>query len=252
MFAEERHKRILELIKNGKPVKVIELSEMFDVSESTIRRDLQDLDQAGLLQRTHGGAVSSEIGMELSFGDREVQLLEEKRLMAEVAAGLVEDGETVLLDAGTTTLEIAKALRTKKITVATNSMEIVRVFMDSADVEVLVLGGMLRKNIHSLVGPITESIVKRFYFDKVFLAANAVDIEFGATTQNMMEAQTKQTMLTVGKAVYLVTDHSKFGKRCFARICALEDIKGIITDNTIDEELLTTLRGITSVLLPKK
>lgn len=249
MFAEERHKRILDLVRAGNPVKVIELSEMLDVSESTIRRDLQDLEQAGLLQRTHGGAVSSQLGLELSFGDREVQLLEEKRSMADVAASLVEDGETVLLDAGTTTLEIAKALRNKKITVATNSMEIVHVFMEGSEVNVIVLGGALRKNIHSLVGPITDVTLKKLYFDKVFLAANAVDIEFGATTQNMIEAQTKATMVTVGREIYLVADHSKFGKRCFAKICGLEEITGLITDNNTEEGILTSLRGITKVLL---
>jgi len=251
IFAEERYKHILELIKAGTPVKVIELSEMLDVSESTIRRDLQDLKQAGLLQRTHGGAVSSQSVLEPSFGDREIQFLEEKRLIAEIAADLVEDGQTVLLDAGTTTLEIAKALRNKKIMVATNSIEIVHILMDSADVDVFVLGGMMRKNVHAVVGPVTESTLKDFSFDKVFLAANAVDVEFGVTTQNITETQTKQAMLKAGKEVYLVADYSKFKKKCFSRICGLEDFRGLITDNNIGEELLATLQGITRVFIPK-
>jgi len=120
----------LQLVKIGKPVTVTSLSQSFGVSESTIRRDLQELEDNGLIQRTHGGAISIQTGFEMSFQEKEIRFLTEKRQIAVLAANLVQDGETVLLDSGTTTLEIARLLCSKKITVATNSMEIAQVFSE--------------------------------------------------------------------------------------------------------------------------
>ena len=151
MFAEERHNKIIQLLKSGQPVKVMGLSNLFAVSEATIRRDLQELETMGLLQRTHGGAVSPQLGSELSFFDREVFHLDEKHKIAIAAASMVEDGETILLDAGTTTREIARELCGKRLTVATNSMDIASIFADEENIEVILLGGIWRKSINSLI-----------------------------------------------------------------------------------------------------
>lgn len=249
MFAEERRNKIIQFIKTGQPVKVIELSTLFAVSEATIRRDLQELELLGLIHRTHGGAVSPQMGSELSFHDREVFFLEEKRQIASTVADMVHDGETILLDAGTTTREIARALCGKQLTVATNSMDVASVFSEESDIEVLLLGGTWRKSINSLVGPLTNSMIKRFHFDKVFLAANAVDFTLGVTTQNIAEAETKRTMLESGKTTILVTDHSKFGLKNFSKICDLNELSLIITDNGIDKDTLDTLRSYTQVII---
>lgn len=249
MFAEERRSRVMQLIKSGHPVKVGELSTLFATSEATIRRDLQELENLGLLQRTHGGAVSPETNPELSFQDREVVFLEEKRQIALIAADMVEDGETILLDAGTTTREIARALCGKKLTVATNSMDVASVFAEEPNIEVLLLGGSLRKSINSLVGPLTHSMLKLFCFDKVFLGANAVDCVFGATTNNLVEAETKRTMLYAAKTAILVVDHSKFEQKNFSKICSLNELSMIITDIGIAKDTLDYLQDIIQVVV---
>ena len=249
MFAEERHDKIIQLLKSGQPVKVLGLSTLFAVSEATIRRDLQELETMGLLQRTHGGAVSPQLGSELSFFDREVFHLTEKRKIAIAAANMVEDGETILLDAGTTTREIARELCGKRLTVATNSMDVASILADEENIEVILLGGTWRKSINSLIGPMTNSMLKLFCFDKVFLAANAVDCKFGATTHNIAEAETKRAMLDAGKRTILVADHSKFGEKNFAKICGIEEVSMIITDENIDNDTLACLREQTQVLV---
>lgn len=235
MFAEERKTEILQLVKIGNPVTVTSLSQRFGVSESTVRRDLQELEDNGLIQRTHGGAISVQTGFEMSFQEKEVCFLAEKQQIAALAASLVNDGETVLLDSGTTTLEVARLLRNKKITVATNSMDIAQVFSDDANVETVVLGGTLRKNTRALVGYLTNDALRKMYFDKVFLATNGIDIEFGITTPNLTEAETKRYMLLAGKEKILVADHSKIGQRSLCRICGLEELDLLITDKGIND-----------------
>jgi len=249
MFAEERHNRIMQLINSGQPVKVVELSILLTVSEATIRRDLQELENSGLLQRTHGGAVPCQPGSELSFHDREICFLDEKRQIAFTAANMVEDGETILLDAGTTTREIARALCGKRLTVATNNIDVACIFAEEPNIEVLLLGGIWRKSINSLVGPLTNSMLKLFCFDKVFLAANAVDCTLGVTTPTLVEAETKRSMLKAAKTTILVVDHSKFEQRSFAKICSLHELSMIITDRGIAEDTLNCLQGHTQVLV---
>jgi DeoR family fructose operon transcriptional repressor len=248
MFAEERKTEILQLVKLGSPVTVTSLSQRFGVSESTVRRDLQELEDNGLIQRTHGGAISVQTGFEMSFQEKEVRLLAEKQQIATRAAALVNHGETVLLDSGTTTLEIARLLRTKKITVATNSMDIAQVFSEDDSVETILLGGTLRKNTRSLVGYLTNDVLQKMYFDKVFLAANGIDVEFGITTPNLTEAETKRYMLQAGKEKILVADHSKLGQRSLCRICGLEDIDLLITDQGLPDDTQQQLAAIVTVM----
>jgi DeoR family fructose operon transcriptional repressor len=236
MFAEERKAEILQLIESGQPVKVGDLSQRFDVSESTIRRDLQELENGGLIQRTHGGAISVQASFELSYQEKEIRNLEEKQRIAKAAVELVKDGETVFLDSGTTTLQIAFALWGKRITVATNSMDIAQVFMEDPQVEVIVLGGSLRKGVHSLVGFLTNEMLARLHFDKVFLAANAVDHDLGVTTPNLTEAETKRHMVKAGKKVILVVDHSKIWEKAMCKICSLSEIDLLLTDAGLDQE----------------
>ncbi|QDR82556.1 Glucitol operon repressor [Sporomusa termitida] len=250
MFAEERKTEILQLIRIGNPVTVSSLSQRFGVSESTVRRDLQELEDNGLIQRTHGGAISVQTGFEMSFQEKEVRFLAEKQQIATLAAGLVNDGETVLLDSGTTTLEIARLLRTKRITVATNSMDIAQVFSDDAAVETVLLGGTLRKNTRALVGYLTNDALRKMYFDKVFLAINGIDPEFGITTPNLTEAETKRYMLHAGKQKILVADNSKIGRRSLSRVCGLEDIELLITDTGLTDTDRQQLAALTNVLIP--
>jgi len=235
MFAEERKVVILQLMESGERVKVGDLSQRFEVSESTVRRDLQELENGGLIQRTHGGAISVQSSFELSYQEKEIRCYDEKLKIAKTAANLVKDGETVFLDAGTTTLQIAYALRGKTITVATNSMDIAQVFAEDPQVEVIVLGGSLRKTIRSLVGFLTNEMLARLHFDKVFLAANAVDLELGVSTPNLIEAETKRHMVKAGDEVILVVDHSKLWAKAMCKICSLSEISLLLTDDGLDE-----------------
>jgi DeoR family fructose operon transcriptional repressor len=248
MFAEERKSEILQLINIGNPVTVTSLSQRFGVSESTVRRDLQELEDNGLIQRTHGGAISVQTGFEPSFQEKEVRSLAEKQQIAMMAASVVQDGETVLLDSGTTTIEIARLLRMKNITVATNSMDVAQVFGDDSQVETLLLGGTLRKNTRSLVGYLTNDALRRMYFDKVFLAANGIDVLLGITTPNLSEAETKRYMLQAGKEKILVSDHSKIGQRSLCRICGLEEVDLLITDQGISPEDHQQLSALVRVM----
>ncbi|HMM19852.1 MAG TPA: DeoR/GlpR family DNA-binding transcription regulator [Selenomonadales bacterium] len=250
MFAEERKAEILQIVKAGTPVKVGVLSRRFGVSESTVRRDLQELEDNGLIQRTHGGAISIYSGFEPSFQEKEIRFLAEKQQIAVLAAQLVTEGETVLLDSGTTTLEIARLLRGRKITVATNAMDIAQVFSDDAGVETVLLGGTLRKNTRSLVGYITNDTLRRMYFDKVFLAANGVDAVLGITTPNLSEAETKRCMLQAGKEKILVADHSKIGQRSLCRVCSLAEIDLWIADDGIEAEDAQQLGSMVKILTP--
>jgi DeoR family transcriptional regulator, fructose operon transcriptional repressor len=249
MFPEERKTEILKLIKSGTPVRVGELTQNFGISESTVRRDLQEMEDAGLIQRTHGGAILAQLGYELTFHEKGVRLLKEKQKIAQLAADLVEEGETVLLDAGTTTLEIARALQGKRITVATNSIEVAQIFAEDADVEVLILGGTWRKSTRSLVGYLTNEMLRRIHFDKVFLAANGVEANLGVTTPNSMEAETKRHMVQAGKKIILVVDHSKIGQKGLYKICDLGEIDLLIIDDQLDDEELAMLRSNTQVIV---
>ncbi|CUH94316.1 hypothetical protein P22_0382 [Propionispora sp. 2/2-37] len=241
MFAEERKAAIVQRIQSGRPVKVGELSKQFSVSESTIRRDLQELEDSGLIQRTHGGAISTRAGLELSFTEKEIRSLDAKRDIAQAAAAMVQDGEALLLDSGTTTLQIAKALRGRPVVVATNSMDIAQVFTDDPVVEVWVLGGTYRKTTHSLVGFITNTSLQNLHFDKVFLGANGVSTETGVTTPFLTEAETKRHLLKAGTEVVLVVDSTKIGIKGLCRICQLEEVDVLLTDHGADPEELAAI-----------
>lgn len=251
MFAEERKKYILQLIQAGTPVKVSDLSECFQVSETTIRRDLQEMETDGLLQRTHGGAISVQPDHEMTFAEKEIRFLEEKCKIAKAAAELINQGDVILLDAGTTTFEIAKELRNKQITIATNSMNIAELFIDVPNVEVWILGGIWRKNTRSLVGYLTNQQLQNLHFNKVFLAANAVDVAGGVTTPNPTEAETKRNMILAGDQVILVIDHSKVGYRDTCKICNLNELEILIIDDKLSQEQLDLFSPHVEIIIAK-
>ncbi|AKL94834.1 transcriptional regulator, DeoR family [Clostridium aceticum] len=239
MFAEERKTRILEIVNENDRIEVSDLTQQLQVSESTIRRDLQDLEQAGLLKRTHGGAVKLEnTSFEPTMDEKELVNIEEKMEIGKRAAAFILDNDTVILDAGTTTLQIAKNIEAKNVTVLTNSILIALALSKNKDIKVVVTGGYIRGEILSIVGPITDKIIQSFRVDKAFVGTNGITIEDGCTTPNIDEAHTKNMMIQSAKEAYIVADHSKFGKISFARIADIDEIHGIITDKSIDEAII--------------
>ena len=242
LFAEQRKQKILELLVRDQCVRVSDLCLLLRASPASIRRDLQELHQAGLLARTHGGAVDSRTAaFEPSLAEKEDSHRAEKMAIARVAAGLIQEGDTILLDAGSTTLEIARLLRQARgVTVLTNALNIALELVP-AEIEVTLTGGTLRRKTQSLVGPITENVLGGLHVDKLFLATNGLDLKKGLTTPNVGEAQSKRAMIESAREVIVVADHSKFGCVTFSRICALDKVHHLITDAGAPADFLKAL-----------
>lgn len=241
MLAAERRNKIAEFVNAEKSITVAQLAEMFGVSEPTIRRDLQALAEQGLIQRAHGGALGvSRAHYEPTFTEKELLEQNAKQEIAALAAALVQDGETVILDSGTTTLYIARALKGKNVTVVTNSPLIALELAGEKDMEILLVGGMMRPTTKALVGPLAEGCLRDLRVDKAFLGANGITLN-GITTPNLLEAATKRAMLRCAAECYVAADYSKFGVTTFAKFAALDEISALITDSAISAEWLKNL-----------
>src|SRR5688572_24549599 len=222
MFAEERKQQILAALRRAPAVRAAELGRTLRTSLASIRRDLADLERSGLLKRTHGGAISNSLAAsEPSLAQKEDQYQAEKAAIARLAASLVQPGDTVFLDAGSTTRQIARELRHhRNVTVVTNALNVAGE-LTSSDLDVILTGGQLRRGVLSQVGPIAEQTIAGLHVDKLFLAANGIDLAKGVTTPNVAEARTKHAMVENAREVILVADHSKFGRVTFGRVCGL-------------------------------
>lgn len=237
MFAEERKIKIAKMISDGKSVRVAELANFFGVSESTIRRDLISMENRGNILRTHGGAVGNvNTQFEPSFFEKQEKHADMKEYIGKIAAGIIKDGDTVIIDSGTTTQYIAKYIRAKNITVITNSVPLSSELSDREDIEVITTGGMVRPNTKAMIGPIAEMVLKQFRVDKTFIGANGISIECGVTTPNIIEANTKKAMIEAAKKVYIVADSSKFYEVTFSFVCSVKDIDCIITDSGLSDQ----------------
>lgn len=179
LFAEERKQKILDLLKEKSKLMVPELCSEFGVSPATIRNDLRELENAGLLKRTHGGAIKvSKTSFELNSYQKKVTNLNEKKAIARIAINYVEDGDTIALDTGTTTLELARLLSSRKnITVVLNDIEIAAYLENEQNIDVILIGGSLRKGFHCTVGPIAVRSLQGLYVDKAFMATNGISVK---------------------------------------------------------------------------
>ncbi|GAF25773.1 transcriptional regulators of sugar metabolism [Moorella thermoacetica Y72] len=246
MFSNERKQKIIEILLQTPSVRVAELSNLFQVSEVTIRRDLQELEAAGLLKRTHGGAVSiTTASFEPALVEKEEEHLEEKKAIARAAVDLIAEGDTILLDAGSTTLQLARLLKANKkqrLTVVTNALNVAWELAFVETIDLILTGGHLRNRTLSAVGPIADNTLQGLYVDKVFLATNILDVERGLTTPNIYEAQTKQKMVKAGCEIIVLADHSKFGRISLGLICPVTAVDRIITDAGAPAEDLARLK----------
>lgn len=245
IFAEERQEKILDILKTQVSIKVCDLATLFDVSETTIRRDLQVMENNNLLARTHGGAVRvSEIKNEPSFLQKYDEMHNEKVAIGKKAATLINDGETIILDSGTTTLEIAKNITANNLTVITNSIDIAEELSYKNNIDVIVTGGSLRTTTRAMVGHITENAIRQFRVDKVFIGANGISLEAGITTPNFVEAQTKKAMIHSGSTIIIVSDVTKFDIICTSLLCETKDVTSIITTSNISDSLINNFENI--------
>jgi len=240
LFVEERKLKILEYIEEHRKATVAELCDVFHVSSATIRNDLRDLEGAGLLIRTHGGAmVKTKTGLESDMNQRKVQHLAEKRAIAETALRLVEDGDTIILDTGTTTLELARILGQRAdVTVVTNDLAIALALEDIETVKTVFMGGIVRRKFHCTVvgGLSSRDVFSGLTVDKAFMALNSFSIDKGASTPDITHAETKKLMMSIAAKVILLFDSSKMGRNSFALFAPTDRIDAIVTDSMRPEE----------------
>ncbi|MFA6480296.1 MAG: DeoR/GlpR family DNA-binding transcription regulator [Victivallaceae bacterium] len=233
LFAEERKIKILELLRLNQKVSVNELAALFRVSRPTIRKYLCAMEQNGFLIRTHGGAIQkSQTGFELNTRQKSVVNLDEKCRIARVALNMIENGDTIMLDTGTTTMELAKLLHNKKnIKVVTNDIEIARILEDIESCETILIGGIIRKGFHCTVGLQGIDMCSQLSIDKAFIATNSFSCDKGATTPDLLQAEIKKAMLSIAGKVILLCDSSKIGKSSFVRFASVEQVHVLVTDN---------------------
>ena len=232
MLAAERKNLILEKLQDEKRVVVSELSELFEVSEETIRRDLDKLEKMGLATKTYGGAVLVEnSNAEMPFQVRRKKNLQGKRAIAEIIAGLVADGDHIIMDPSTTAVAIVKALSDKKrLTIVTNSIELLVELGDASGWDVISTGGTLKENYLALVGPQAVDCINSFNADKLIMSCKGIDMKKGITDANELFSQVKKAMLRSAKQIILAADHTKFEKIAFSKICEVADIDMVVTD----------------------
>jgi DeoR family transcriptional regulator of aga operon len=241
-----RHQHILDRLKKEGKVNVLDLCNELNVSSVTIRKDLKLLEDKNLLFRTHGGGtLSNPYTMDRPVNEKEKIQSEEKTGIGAVAAALIEPNDCIIIASGTTVLSLARNIQpVGTLTVITAALNVASELNHHPDIEVLVLGGILRKSSSSVTGAWAEKILDDFSCSKLFLGVDGIDPEFGLTTTNVLEAQLNRRMIKAAQKTIVLADSTKFGKRGFGRICGLEDIEQIITDKGISDHTLETLKGM--------
>ena len=242
----ERHQHILAQLKKEGSVSVVDLCNELNVSSVTIRKDLKILEDKNLLFRTHGGGtLTNPYTVDRPVNEKAMMHSNEKSGIAEVAANLIEPNDCILIASGTTVLSLDKSLHPKgNLTVVTAALNVALELIHHAGVEVIQLPGIIRKTSSSVAGNEAEKMLDDFSFSKLFLGVDGIDLEFGLTTTNMMEAQLNKKMIAASQKTIVLADSSKFGKRGFGRICGLEDVDQMITDHNISDHMVDTLKGL--------
>ncbi|AFL84289.1 transcriptional regulator of sugar metabolism [Belliella baltica DSM 15883] len=237
MTIAERHKFILDRLNEAGIVHVADLSKELDVTVVTVRKDLKLLEDKGLLYRSHGSAtLTSPYVNDKPVNEKKLVRVEEKMKIAQAAVELVETDEAIIIGSGTTVVSFAQMLpKNQKLTVLTAAMNVTLALIDAAEVEIVQLGGVVRKSSSSVVGNYAEEMMRNFACSKLFLSVDGISLDFGLTTSHMMEAHLNAQMIQSVQKTIVLVDSSKFGKKGFGKICNLEDIDMIITDEGIPE-----------------
>ena len=244
MIQQERFRKILELLHDQEIIKVSYLMELFGVSIETVRRDLEALEKKKELVRVYGGAVlPPKKAAEPAFQIRQGRNASAKRRIGTLAADLVQDGDVIAIDHGTTTYELAKALvGKKKITVITASISIAAILAEDPEIKVIIIGGVVRGGDLSLSGSLAERNLSEFCTDKFFMGVGGLTEENGVTDFHMEEASVRRIALQNTQKVIALVDHSKFGVTVMNRICDLKQVNTLVTDAETDPDLVQLLK----------
>ena len=245
MSIAERHKWILDKLKVAGYVSVAELSKEMDVTMVTVRKDLKVLEEKGLLFRAHGSATPVYPYVnDRSVYEKELVHVEEKRAIARRAFELIHSNDAIIIGSGTTVVELARAIpKNFKLTVLTGAMNVTMAMIHLPEVEIVQLGGLVRKSSSSVVGHYAEEMVKDFACSKLFLSVDGISPDFGLTTSNMMEAHLNARMIRAVQQTIVLVDSSKFGKKGFGKIGELEDVDKVITDKGLSDHYVQMLEG---------
>jgi DeoR/GlpR family transcriptional regulator of sugar metabolism len=252
MLAETRRQRLVELITRQGYATLDALVKGLGVSESTIRRDLEALDLAGSIKRTHGGAVyAGEVRSMPAFDDRTGTAAVEKRAIGVATSALLEDGDTVLLDGGTTTLEVARALVGRRVQVVTNSLPIAQLLATSQQTDLILIGGYVYPRTGVALGPLAVATMQGIRVRTAILGAGGIVSE-GIYNSNSLLVDTERQMMSCGQEIMIVADHTKFGRLALARLCGLDEVDHLVVDAGLGDEHRAILEdsGVTVHVAP--
>ena len=240
----ERQRQILLLLSKQGRLSVAEIVEQFEVSEATVRRDLESLASEGKVQRVHGGAIAVEQAPpEMPILERENEQPHEKVRIGRATADLIADNETIFLGSGTTVLEAAKNLRDRKnLTVITNSLPVLNTLAGLKEITVISLGGMLRDSELSFIGHIAEQALAEVRVDKVVMGTRGISLEDGLTNDYLQETLTDRAILKIGREVIIVADHTKVNRVSTVQLAPLDSMQTFVTDSKADKKFIAALK----------
>ena len=254
MTLKERHEQILSILNQSGAVSVCSLSERLDVSSVTIRKDLSILENKKLLYRSHGSAILINPYInDRPINEKEKLSVKEKKAIGMEAAKIINPKDSIIIASGTTMYFLAKEVnRSNNLTVITSSTNISSILSSSSTIKVIQLGGYVRSTSASTVGEFAEKMLDNFSCNKLFMGVDGIDLDYGITTTNSMEASLNRKMIEVSQKTIILCDSSKFGKRGFGKICGLESIHQIITDNNVSPRIVESLTemGIEVIVVP--
>lgn len=240
MLAEERYQKIIDILNIENSVRVSNLVKIFNVSTETIRRDLEFLEKQGFLRRVYGGAVLTKLSTsKMGFVDREKEHMKEKKEIAEIAMKYVQEGQSLALDYGTTTLEVAKALKNnfEVLTILTNSLIIASEFSSMPKYNIIVSGGILKCEEISLFGEMAQNSISRFHVDTAFISATGISLKEGLTDYILEGIDIQKKMMDISDEVIVLASSNKFDCISLAKICDIDRVNLIITDSGLNKNI---------------
>ncbi|WP_353135224.1 DeoR/GlpR family DNA-binding transcription regulator [Pseudopedobacter sp.] len=235
----ERHKYILNTLQKEGFVRVIDVAKKLDVTTVTIRKDLKTLEEKGLLYRTHGSASPiNPHASDRNVKEKEKERIKEKQLIGTSASKLIEDNDSIIINSGSTICAFAEQIEPKgRLTVVTSSIKATTILSENEAINISQLGGTFRRSSMSVIGSYTLSFLENITCSKVFLGVDGVDLDFGVTTSNIEEAELNKAMMNISLKTIVLCDSSKFGRKGFGKICNLDKIDIIITDEGISPSI---------------